>query len=253
LDPLQLFAYVFILVLGLVVGSFLNVVIYRYTTGESMVRPRSRCTSCGTFLRLWDLVPLFSFLLLGGKCRYCGEKLSARYPLVEAASGAIFLTCFHYLGVGPFFWKYIVLFSLLLVVSCIDLEKQIIPNRFVLLIFTWILLWQFVYPELTALSAVIGFFIGGVLFYIIAVLSKGGMGGGDVKLMAALGFAAGLPLVFFIFLLSFIGGAAVGILLMALKKKGRKSPLPFGPFLAAAFFIVTFWGEQIWNWYFSFL
>lgn len=253
MDTFLLFIYLFIAAFGLAVGSFLNVVIYRYSTGESVVRPGSRCTSCGTFLRPKDLLPLFSFLLLRGRCRYCKAKLSPRYPLVEGVTAVFFLVCFHFLGFSPLLIKYMGIFAILLAISGVDLEKQIIPNRFVLVLFTWLILWQLLYPELNALSAVLGFFIGGVLFYAIAVLSKGGMGGGDVKLMAALGFAIGMPLVFFVFLIAFLTGALVGMLLILLKKKGRKSPLPFGPFLVLAYFIAVFWGEQLWNWYFSFL
>jgi len=252
-DAAHIVIYLFVAAFGLVTGSFLNVVIYRHNTKESFVRPGSRCPGCRTFLKAKDLVPLFSYLALKGRCRYCGLKLSPRYPLVEAAAAVLFLISFFHLGFTPLLFKYIVIFSILLAISGIDLEQQIIPNRFVLVLFCWVILWQLLYPELNALSAVLGFFLGGILFYLIAVLSKGGMGGGDVKLMAVLGFAIGMPMVFFVFLIAFLTGALVGILLIILKKKGRKSPLPFGPFLALAYFIAVFWGEQLWNWYFSFL
>ena len=177
---------------------------------------------------------------------------SLRYPLIEGATSGLFLLCYHYFGLSPQFVQYAVIFSLLLVISAIDIENHIIPNRLVLILFAWVLLWQLLFPTITPVSALGGFFTGGILFFAIALLSKGGMGGGDVKLMAVLGFATGVPYVFFVFLLAFISGAVVGILLMIFKKKTRKSPIAFGPFLSLAFFWMAIWGEQIWSWYFSF-
>ncbi len=252
MDALSVLMYVTVAVLGLVAGSFFNVVICRYISGESILRPASRCLSCLTSLKPKDLVPIVSYLALRGKCRYCGAKLSRRYPLVEASSSGLFLLCYHYFELSPQLVQYAVIFSLLLIISVIDIESHIIPNRLVLILFAWVLLWQLLFPTITPVSALGGFFTGGILFFAIALLSKGGMGGGDVKLMAVLGFATGVPYVFFVFLLAFISGAVVGILLMIFKKKTRKSPIAFGPFLSLAFFWMAIWGEQIWSWYFSF-
>jgi leader peptidase (prepilin peptidase)/N-methyltransferase len=244
------FLYFFLFILGLVGGSFLNVVSYRYQEGDSLLGPRSYCPCCKTNLRPKDLFPLLSFALLKGRCRYCGHKISWCYPLVELFSAGILLFCFSAFNFTPLFFKYIVIFALLLLVSCIDLRMHLIPNRFVLLLFAWGFLWQIFYPVVPLSSALAGFLLGGGLFYLIAFLSKGGMGGGDVKLMAALGFLAGNgPAIFLIFLLSFILGAAAGAILLLFKKKTAKSPLAFGPFLSFSFFLVTFWGAGIWEWY----
>lgn len=247
------FFYLFIFFIGLAVGSFLNVVIYRYKTGESVVRPPSRCPSCGQRLAVRDLVPLFSFLLLRGRCRYCRVSLSPRYPLVELLSGAVFLLCFHYFFLSPAFFKYTVIFCGLLVISGIDLEHQLIPNRMVLILFGWALLWQLFYPAVPLGSALLGMVTGGGLLFAVLLVSRGGMGGGDVKLMAVLGLLVGWPYVLVVLMLSFITGGLVGIALLLRGRKTRKSPLPFGPFLSLAFFVAVFWGRQLWDWYTGYL
>ncbi len=245
--------YFFSLLLGLVLGSFLNVLTYRYLNGGSVIAPRSSCPSCKTPLKALDLIPLFSFLILRGKCRYCRKKISIRYPLVELLTGIVFVTCFHYFGLGPYFWKYIIIFSILIVISAIDLENNLIPNRFVLVLLAWVFLWQLFYPDISHVSAALGFLAGGLSFFLIAILSRGGMGGGDVKLMAVLGLAAGWPHILMLFLLAFVMGAMVGIGFLISKKKSRKDSVPFGPFLALALYVITFWGQDIWMWYTSFL
>jgi len=246
---IQVLTHIFLFVLGLVIGSFLNVVIYRFPRRESLVSPRSSCIHCKTVLQVPDLFPLFSFIALKGRCRYCGGRISWRYPMVELLSALIFVFCNLSYGFSPFFFKYAVFFSILLVIACIDLDESIIPNRLVLLLLLWSIAWQFLYPEVPLTGATLGLLAGGGLFFLIAVLSKGGMGGGDIKLMAVLGFAVGWPLVFVVFLLAFLLGAAVGVALLINRKKMRHDPLPFAPFLALAFFISVFWGWQIWYWY----
>lgn len=182
-----------------------------------------------------------------------GKGGSFSFPIVEVISAGIFLNCFYYFGFTPLFFKYIFIFSLLLLISCIDLKTGLIPNRLTLLLFLWIFLWQLFYPYLPPESAALGFLAGGGLFYLIALLSRGGMGGGDVKLMAVLGLAAGWPYMLLIFLLSFVMGAAAGMGLLIFGKKTRKHPLPFAPFLSLALLLATFWGLEIWQWYVSFL
>lgn len=145
------------------------------------------------------------------------------------------------------------MFLVLLAISFIDLDEQIIPNRLVILLFAWSIIWQVFYPTLPPGNAVLGFVVGGGSFFLIAFLSKGGMGGGDIKLMGALGFAAGWPNVLLIFMLAFMLGAAVGIILMLFGGKTRKDPLAFGPFISLAFFLNIFWGIGLWEWYTSWL
>lgn len=182
-----------------------------------------------------------------------GKRKSFSFPLVEIISAGIFLNCFYYFGFTPLFLKYVFIFLLLFLISCIDLETGLIPNRFTLLLFLWTFLWQLFYPYLAPESAALGFLAGGGLFYLIARLSRGGMGGGDVKLMSVLGLAVGWPYMLLVFLLSFVMGAAAGLGLILFGKKTRKDPLAFAPFLSLAFWLATFWGLKIWQWYISFL
>ncbi len=245
--------YLLLFMAGTAAGSFLNVVVCRYRTGQSIIRPASRCPYCSEKLAPRDLIPLFSIIVLKGRCRFCNKGLPLRYPLFELISAGVFLYCYHFFGLGPLFVRYVVFLSLLLVVSGIDIDNHIIPNRYVAALFLWTLGWYFIllYPPLE--SALLGLMTGGGLFYVIAVLSKGGIGGGDIKLMAVLGFEAGWPYVLVVFMLAFLLGAAVGVALLVCKKKQRKEPLAFAPFMSVSFFISIFWGMDIWEWYISFL
>ena len=247
--PMQVFTHVLLFLIGLLTGSFLNVVIYRLPRKKSLISPRSSCVHCNTILQVPDLFPLVSFIFLQGRCRYCGGRIPWRYPLVELLTALIFLFCFVSFEFSPFFYNYVVFFSLLLIISFIDVDEGIIPNRLVLILLVWSISWQLLYADISLMAAIAGLVAGGGLFFLIAVLSKGGMGGGDIKLMAVLGFAIGSPLVFVVFLLAFLLGAAVGAALLLTGKKTRRDPLPFAPFLSLSFFISVFWGRQIWSWY----
>jgi leader peptidase (prepilin peptidase)/N-methyltransferase len=153
----------------------------------------------------------------------------------------------------PDFFRDAVILLLLLLISIRDLQKGIIPNSLVLLLFFWVFLWQLFSPDLPHGSSLAGFLAGGGFFYLIAFLSKGGLGGGDIKLMAVLGLAAGWPFVLLVFLLAFVSGAVVGLILLFFKRKTWRASLPFAPFLLLAFFLTSFWGQKIWQWYTSFL
>lgn len=148
--------------------------------------------------------------------------------------------------------RYVVISVLLVLISYRDLRKGIIPDFLVLLLFFWVFIWQLFFPIFSHGSSLTGFLVGGGLFYLIAVLSKGGLGGGDIKLMAVLGLATGWPFVLLVFLLAFLLGAAVGLVLLFARVKTWRSALPFAPFLTLAFLLVAFWGPQIWHWYISF-
>jgi leader peptidase (prepilin peptidase)/N-methyltransferase len=244
---------IFLFVTGLIIGSFSNVVIYRLPRKISLVSPGSACCYCNNKLQVPDLFPLISFLLLRGRCRYCGGRIPWRYPLVELLMALLLLLCHAYFGLSPFFYKYAATLGLLLIISFIDIEHGIIPNRLILLLLVWSVAWQLLYPDGSLEGASLGLLVGGGLFYLIAALSKGGMGGGDIKLMAALGFATGWPLVFVVFLLAFLLGSVVGIFLLVGRRKIWGDSLPFGPFLSFAFLISVFWGPLIWNWYLFYL
>lgn len=249
-------AMVFLL-FGLVVGSFLTVVVARLPEGESIVKPRSRCPGCGESIKAHDNIPVLSWVLLTGKCRRCGERISARYPLTELANAALWVAAslkfqddlYLALVVACFF-------SVLLVVSLIDLERKIIPNKIIypaVPVFAVALVaGDLLGYDVDLLRAAIGFATYGGSLLLINLVYPRGMGMGDVKLAALIGLVLGsfgLDLVAVAAALGVLLGGLGGILAMALGGKGRKSAIPFGPFLAAGAVLSVFFGAQIADWY----
>jgi leader peptidase (prepilin peptidase)/N-methyltransferase len=244
-------------VLGLAVGSFLNVVIYRLPRKESLVRPRSRCPGCGTQLADKDNIPVVSWLLLKGKCRTCGTTISARYPLVELITGALFVAAALRFGLDWVLPAYLVFFASLVAITFIDLEHYIIPNRIVyptifasipLLVLAAALQDEWTELQHAALGAVLAW---GFLL-IVHLISPRGMGFGDVRLSFLLGLFLGwldLRHVFLGLFLGFLFGSVIGLVLMALRRRGRKDHIPFGPFLAAGSVVAVLFGSQILGWY----
>lgn len=248
--------YILIFTLGIIIGSFLNVCIYRIPREESIVFPSSHCTYCSTPLKWYDLIPIFSFLSLRGKCRYCGGAISPQYPIVELLNGFLCLLNFYYFGLSIDFVFYSFLISILIVISFIDYYEQIIPDGLVFIILVSSIIYKFtiyfIYKSpITLWNSIMGFLTGGLLFLLIAVVSKGAMGGGDIKLIAVLGFILGLKKTLLNILLSFLIGAVFSILLLLSGKKGRKDAIPFGPFICLAFLITILYGDGIINWYIS--
>lgn len=234
-----------IFISGLVIGSFLNLCIYRLPRRESIIHNPSHCPACGRKLRIWDLAPLFSYLFLRGRCRYCGIEIGSRYPVVELLTGLLFLITFLSKDLNILLLKDLILYSLLIIIIFIDLEHQIIPNRLVGLFFAWSFLWQIFLPELTWRNALGGTALGGGVLLVIALVSKGGMGGGDVKLMAAAGLYLGTSMTALALFTGFLAGALTGIILILLRLKTRKDYIPFGPFLALGIILASLWGEEI--------
>ena len=248
----MLFFFFFLFVLGAVIGSFLNVCIYRFPRGESVVQPPSHCPQCGQRLKSMDLVPIFSYLWQKGKCRYCGVRVSPRYLLVEALTGILFMLTFFAIGFNIELIKYLVLFSVLIIISFIDLDYQIIPNRLVLFVFLWGFSWQIFRPQISWGQALGGALLGGGFLLLVLLLSRGGMGGGDVKLLLAAGFYLGPVLTGLALFISVFAGALLGLGLILLKLKKRKDAVPFGPFLSLGILTAALWGGDIFRWYLSF-
>lgn len=246
--------YIIIFAFGIIIGSFLNVCIYRIPREESIVFPSSHCPHCSHPLVWYDLVPIFSYLFLKGKCRYCRGVISPQYPIIELLNGIIYLLLFLYFGLTANFIFYSFILSILIIISFIDYSYQIIPDGLVLLILVSTIIYKaFIYivykTPLSFLDSISGFIGAGLLFFIIALVSNGGMGGGDIKLSAALGFTLGLKKTLLNILLSFIIGAVFSIVLLLSGKKGRKDAIPFGPFINISFLITILYGEGIINWY----
>lgn len=240
-------AYLTVAAVGLLFGSFTNVIIARIPHGESVVTPSSHCPRCGHRLGVLDLVPVLSWLFLKGKCRYCQEAISIRYPAVELLTAALFMGVFLRWGISAYTLAGWALTVILVSSAFIDLDEGIIPD---------IITIPGVIIGLAVSFFTIGFFpalwgalaFGGVLF-LVAVISKGGMGGGDVKLAAVIGAFTGIPGAIITLLLSSFLGAVFGITLMALGKAGRKTPVKFGPFLAIGAYTAYLFSNQIAAWY----
>lgn len=252
--------------IGLCFGSFLNVIVYRLPLKKSIISPPSGCPACKTKLAFPDLVPILSYLLLKGRCRYCGAAIAIRYPLVELLAGLLFVALFCRFGLTAQYLFYLSLLYILLAVTLIDLEHQIVPNALVAsglviallfylpgLIFSASALPPYLQINRALLDALAGMALGGGLLLLIILVSRGGMGAGDMKLMLMIGLFVGLRGVAVVLLLGFIFGALVGITLMALGRATRKDALPFAPYLALATLVEVFMGETIWNWYINFL
>lgn len=241
---------------GCILGSFYNVVIHRLPSGQSIVRPGSRCPGCEEPIAAYDNIPLASYVILGGKCRHCKSPISFRYPLVEALSGLLALLLFRRYGLHPQLPIEFIFCSLLLIITMIDLDTMEIPD--VLSLPGIVLGFGFCFftPRLSWGQSLLGIAIGGGVFYLIATLyslarHKEGLGGGDIKLLAMIGAFLGWKGAAFTVLVSSVLGIIIAIPLMWRSGKGLGSALPFGPFLALGAVAYIFWGELFFHWYFS--
>lgn len=246
-----IFFYITIFLFGIVIGSFVNVCIYRIPKKEDIVKVRSHCMSCGYQLKWYDLVPLFSYLALRGKCRKCGSRISVQYPLVEALNGGLYLLIFWRYGLSVDSLLYCLLFSALIVLSVIDFRTYEIPVGINIFILTLGLI-RIVTDLSHWLSYGIGLLSVSVPLLLIYLVTKGrGIGGGDVKLMAAAGLLIGWKLNVLGFLLGCILGSVIHVCRMKLSGEGRT--LAMGPYLAMGIAISVLWGEQMIAWYLSFM
>jgi leader peptidase (prepilin peptidase) / N-methyltransferase len=219
-------------VLGLLVGSFLNVVVHRLPRGESLSHPRSRCVGCGAQIAAYDNVPVVSWLVLRGRCRHCGEPISVRYPAIEALTGATFAAIAAVAGVDAELWLWLPFGALMIAVAAIDLEHRIVPNKLlapaaVYAVAAWAVVDPGFLPEALAAGA------GAFAFLLLAALAyPAGMGMGDVKLAGTIGLYLGLAVVPAL-AAAFLAGSAVGIAILIREgADARKKGVPFAPFLA---------------------
>ncbi|MBF0456579.1 MAG: prepilin peptidase [Nitrospirae bacterium] len=246
--------YVLTAAFGLIVGSFLNVCIYRLPReGLSIVSPPSGCPACGKRIKPWHNIPVISYLFLRGRCAYCGVRISLRYPAVELLNAVFYVLICVKFGITAYSIYYMMFISALIVITFIDIDYQIIPDAITvpgmalgLIGSTFILPDPHIYGRLLGISgSVIGLLTGGVIFYIIAVVSRGGMGGGDIKFMAMAGATFGWKLVLLTIFIGSFTGSVYGISLMIFKGKGRKAKVPFGPFLSLGAAVSLLYGREI--------
>ena len=278
--------FVVAVVLGLLVGSFLNVVAHRLpimmelewrahcaTLDEqpastptdlpaefSLWRPRSACPKCGHLISAWQNIPVVSYLLLRGRCAGCKTPIAVRYPIVEATAGVLSLLVALRFGATPQVIAALIFTWAVLVLAVIDIDRQLLPDSI-----TLPLLWLgllaslfggnglFVTPSASIIGAVAGYLSLWLVFHLFKLVTgKEGMGYGDFKLLAAIGAWVGWQLLPLVILLSAVVGSIVGIGLIVFGKHGRQTPIPFGPYLAAAGWIALLWGPLLLNWYSAF-
>ena len=263
-----------VFVLGLVIGSFLNVCIYRIPNDKSIISPPSSCTTCNERIKWYDLVPVLSYLALRGKCRNCGEKISPRYMLIELLTGVLFLLCFLVFGLSWQFLAYIILTGILITITFIDIDFQIIPDPIMIfgLVAGLIFVIAGVVPQPgegfwgNIIAGLLGMACGaGPLIIInlatLAIIKRDGIGGGDIKLMGVVGLFVGMKN---ILLGMVIGIIIAGIYSLIYMRKVRSDDaededtkgmheIPFGPFLAVGSFLAMMFGQQILDWYLGLL
>jgi leader peptidase (prepilin peptidase)/N-methyltransferase len=236
-------------VIGLVIGSFLNVVIARLPERRSLWKPGSACPTCGAAIAWHDNIPLVSYALLRGRCRACAGSISTRYPVVEAVTGALFMAAFARFGWGRDLGVAWILLAALVAITVIDLDHQIIPDVITLPGIVTGFIVNVASGRLFWTDSLFGILLGGGVFFAIILASGGGMGGGDMKLGAMFGAFLGWKVTIVAIFLAVIAGGVVAAAMLAAGRKGRKDAIPFGPFLAVGGAAAVFWGERIVTWY----
>ncbi len=246
--------------LGLVICSFLNVCIDRLPCQQSIIKPPSHCDSCNEQLKALDNIPVFSYILLKGRCRYCQARIPIRVPVVEAITALIFAFLYWKLGPGVELAALIVFSSILIAIFVIDLENLLVLDKITYPGMLTALIFSIFRPELGNLSSflpeygIVSSLIGGVfglaLMSLPYIFTRGrGMGMGDIKLATLVGLMTGFPLVIMAILLSWVLGGLVAGVLLAFKIKGRKDAIPAAIFLATTALITLIWGQLVWQWY----
>ncbi|HBY20539.1 MAG: hypothetical protein A2Y24_07955 [Clostridiales bacterium GWE2_32_10] len=237
-----------IILVGLMVGSFLNVCIYRIPREESVVLGSSHCTSCSEKIRWYDLIPVLSYLMLKGKCRKCKSKISIKYPMVEVLNAVLYLILFYKYDLAVNFYIFATMASICILIAFIDYEHQIIPDRLVILTLLAALSYR-IYSSVQSnvywiiydgLIAAFGVFL---IFLLLMVFSRGGMGGGDVKLIFPIGLMFGVERIAYVLLISSVLASIYGVILLITKKANRKTPIPFGTFLAMGVYVMLVMGH----------
>lgn len=250
----ELLSYIFIFWIGMCIGSFLNVCIYRIPAQKSIVYPGSSCPSCGTSIRFYDNIPVLSYLIIKGRCRHCGSSIAIRYPLVELMGGLFALCLALKFGLTLSALVYFIFAAALLVITFIDIDYQIIPNEISLPGIPIGFIFSFFIPTLTPVESLIGILVGGGSLWAVASIyllltKREGMGFGDVKLLAMMGAFLGWKGVLVTIFTGSAIGTAAGLIAMIKSRKDMKMAIPFGPFLSIGAIIHLFFGDALIHWY----
>ena len=246
------------LLVGLALGSFMNVCIYRIPLEKSIIRPSSSCPNCGKKIRFYDNIPLISYLLLLGRCRHCHHPISWRYPAVEALTGLLSLALFIRYGLSFQYLLFLLFAATLVTISFIDLDHQIIPDVMSIPGIVAGLAAAFIPGNVSWFDSIIGIIGGGGTLFLVGLIyekltGKQGMGGGDVKLLAMIGAWMGWRSLPFVLLVSSLTGAIIGSVFLLAAGKGYRVRIPFGPFLSLGALFYIFFGPQLTNWYINLL
>ncbi len=246
------------LLVGLALGSFMNVCIYRIPLEKSIISPSSSCPNCGKKIRFYDNIPLISYLLLLGRCRHCHHPISWRYPAVEAITGLLSLALFIRYGLSLQYLLSLLFAATLVTISFIDLDHQIIPDVLSIPGIVAGLAAAFIPGNVSWFDSIIGIIGGGGTLFLVGLIyekltGKQGMGGGDVKLLAMIGAWMGWRSLPFVLLVSSLTGAIIGSVFLLAAGKGYRVRIPFGPFLSLGALFYIFFGPQLTNWYISLL
>lgn len=241
--------------LGLLFGSFFNVAGLRIPQKQSIITPPSHCPACRRRLTPRELIPFVSYLASRGRCRTCKAVISPIYPIMELVTGLCFALVFHKYGWSAETLMGLLFTALLAIITVSDLAYRLIPDKVILPFLILFLLLRLILPsEYSYANHLIGIAVGFGLFLLLAVLSRGGVGGGDIKLYAVVGLFLGTPLLLLSIFFSTLAGTVYGVLLMLAKGAGRKTEIPFGPFIALGSMIAFLYGESVIDWYvYSFL
>ena len=246
---------IIVLILGIIIGSFLNVCIYRIPKGESIIYPPSYCEKCGVNIKLYDLIPVISYMILRGKCRCCKSKISLRDPLIGLITGILSLSIYYLCGLNLNFIKYIIFVSFIIIIGLIDLDttdvysKTTISAMIIGVIYILVEKFYFGYGIKTYIYAVLlcTIVIGTI------ILTTKGMGSGDLDIYIVVSLFLGFKITALTIFFSFVFGALIGILLIVSKRKSRKDYIPFGPFIAIASIFSILFGDKVFLFYVSFI
>ena len=246
-----------VIILGLVIGSFLNVCIYRLQIKESISKPRSHCPNCKHQLKPWENIPVVSYILLKGKCSNCKIKISLRYPLIETLTALIYVVIYYYFAISIETMVLMIFFSLVIVITFIDIDVQLIFNNLLIVSLLLIIAFIIIDQSLPYINHIAGAILLALVFYLIGYIGKliykvDSMGMGDVKYAAVIGLLLGWEKGILAFVIAFVSAAVIIVVISLYKKVSNKQRMPFGPFLSIGCFAAFFWGNDILNWYLGF-
>lgn len=248
---MDIYGLIVFFIIGVIFGSFFNVVGLRVPKDLPFSNDRSYCPNCQTQLASFDLIPITSYIFLKGKCRYCRAPISILYPFVEGMTGFLFAYSYWQISFTPELPAILLLISMLMILFVTDITYMLIPNNILLFFIPFLIIARIISPLDPWYDALIGFVVGLVVIAGIIILSKGGMGSGDMKLFAAIGIMLGWKATLLTLFLSSLLGVFIGGTMLILKKTGRKQPIPFGPYIILGALISYFYGDKLIGMYLS--